>query len=428
MKALTSILKLGRNGWLSPTAGPISHFWCRSLGYPDPRWWIFGATLARAPFGTYWSRFDFSAAGASIDRREALARTIGEALERHASMHSLSEDIEVIARFQDSLLSNRFPRCSDAETCPPMFKGHNWDTPVGHVRMQAVASDDEVLVPTPYAHLGYMAPTAELLATYPISTGTAFAENRITAQWRALCEVAERDAIMLFWLTRTRFSRVEVDFLDGPPTLLSRLHRVREVDLNCSLIDITTEFRVPTVLAILTGSEYPFTTVGASCQADPVRACCKAIDEAVSVRYSLRHDRWKRDIPSHREFSWVRRLEDHMALYGSWRDSPAISFVWNAPCISLGNFAAQFDEWIPRSDIEFQDFTKRLWVDLRLTVLRKELTTADIGAYGHVMKIVVPEMLPLSQDHNARWLETERLKRRMRDASTEINEFPHPFA
>jgi len=428
MKSPTSIIERPINGWLSQTAGPVRYLWCRNLGYPDPRWWVFGAALARAPFGTYLSPTDFAAAGASINRMEAMIRTIGEVLERHAAMHAINEDREVPARFDETRFVDRFPKCAEAESCPPMFKGRNRDVPVGHVAMKVAASGEDALVPTPYVHLGYLAASSDLLATYPISTGTAFGPNRYGAQWRALCEVAERDAIMLFWLTRRRFRRILVPPATNPRHLLSRIERIRDVELDCCLLDITTDFRVPTALAILSGHEYPHTTVGASCQADPVRACCKAIDEAVSVRYGLHHDRWRRTIPSYSDFNWVRRLEDHMALYGSWVEPPSMSFIWDAPSVTLGEFAAEFDGWAPRSDAEFLKLARILRAELNFTVLTSELICPDTEEYGHVMKVVVPEMVPLSQDHNARWTETERLKRRIQDAQDGINEFPHPFA
>jgi hypothetical protein len=48
---------------------------------------------------------------------------------------------------------------------------------------------------------------------------------------------------------------------------------------------------------------------------------------------------------------------------------------------------------------------------------------------GHVVKVVIPEMIPLSQMFGARWLGTSRLKVKARNVGVEqFNEYPHPFA
>lgn len=415
-------------GWLDPRFGPVRRFWGARLGSPHPRWWVYGAALARAPLGTSWSGTDFSAAGSSIDRVEALTRALGESLERHAAVHSIAEVDQERACLSESPLSSRLPRCSADEICPPMFRGENWDVPVDHVRAVVVSTGADVLVPTPFVHLGYRAPSFDLLASYPISTGTAFAPRRHDARWRGLCEVAERDAIMQFWLTRSGFRRIAVSRPPGPRRLQSRLARLAEVGLRFDLLDITTDFQVPTVLAVITGREYPHVTVGASCHADALSACCKALDEAVSVRYSLSHDKWRRSAPSLSEFSWVRRLEDHMVLYGSWPDSPAFSFIQDAPVVSLIDFASQAWWGAPRDDAAFRTMSQRLLSELGLTVLCAELPCAETAPYGHTVKVLVPEMVPMSQDHHARWLDTPRLRRQLDGADGSINEYPHPFA
>lgn len=415
------------DGWLDPRSGPVRQFWGTRLGPPHPRWWVFGAALARAPFGTSWSQVDFSAAGSSIDRAEALTRALGETLERHASLHSIAEVVQEPAVLLENPLASRFPRCAAHESCPPMFKGEHWDIPVDHVRAEIAATGINVMVPTPFVHLGYTAPTFDLLATYPISTGTAFAPQRHDALWRGLCEAAERDAIMLFWFTQSGFRRITLE-TSAPPALERRTAHLTEVGLDFDLFDITTDFAVPTVLAVIRGPEYPYITVGASCQDDPVRACSKAFDEAVSVRYSLSHDKWRQPVPSFTDFGWVRRLEDHMVLYGNWADCPALEFLEDAPRVALLDLARRERPSPPRSDHDFVRLSQRLLRDFGLTVLVADLPCADTAPYGHVVKVLVPEFMPLSQDHNARWLDTPRLKRRLDESRFQLNPYPHPFA
>jgi len=51
--------------------------------------------------------------------------------------------------------------------------------------------------------------------------------------------------------------------------------------------------------------------------------------------------------------------------------------------------------------------------------------------FGDVVKVIVPEMVPLSQDHNVRWLASSRLQQKAwsnKYAIEDFNIYPHPFA
>jgi len=411
--------------WTSPRLGPIRSIWCSSLGIPDPKWWIYGAELSRAPIGAYWSAANFGSAGASINREEAFLRAVGEAFERHASMNSVSEEDATYAPFSDSPLAERFARCESWERCPPMFKGLGREAPIRQSKVCSVATGEVVYVPSPYVHMGYTAPDKASLATYPISTGIAFSRDRVDALWRALCEVAERDAIMLFWLAHSTPRVLTTNPEEMPYSLSRRLTRLANVELETFLLDITTDFDVPTVLAVIRGHNYPYTTVGASCHVDAAKACEKALDEAVSVRFCLKSDKWSGVTPDFQEFSWVTRLEHHMVLYGAWRDSPALEFLQTGFPLSFNEFTSKYQNRVPQTYQEFELLCRRLLDERGLTVLARDLECSDTEPLGHTVRVIVPEMIPLSQDHNARWLATDRLRRNIQEA---VNDYPHPFA
>jgi thiazole/oxazole-forming peptide maturase SagD family component len=204
--------------------------------------------------------------------------------------------------------------------------------------------------------------------------------------------------------------------------------RLTDADLSVRLLDISTDFPVPVVLAVVTGRDYPYATVGACCHPSLERACCKALDEAISVRVSLRHEKWQRTIPDFEDFDWVRQLEDHMVLYGSWPESPALGFLGASPKVPLETAKREYAPEVPDDRDGLIRFVFGLRDDLGLTVLASELECLDTAPFGHVVRVVVPEMMPLSQDHRARWLDTPRLHRRLSAGGTAINSAPHPFA
>jgi hypothetical protein len=155
--------------------------------------------------------------------------------------------------------------------------------------------------------------------------------------------------------------------------------------------------------------------------------CTKALDEAVAVRVGCRGDRWSKAIPSLTTFSWVRLLEHHMMLYAGWKGTPAMDFLLRGErAVTYGEFAGQ-DWWpAPAGLTDLVLIAKRL-ASKGITVLWIDVTAPEATKFGSVVKVCVPEMLPLSQDHNARWLGTPRLRKGLRQGAG-VNPFPHPFA
>jgi hypothetical protein len=60
-----------------------------------------------------------------------------------------------------------------------------------------------------------------------------------------------------------------------------------------------------------------------------------------------------------------------------------------------------------------------------LNVLWQKLPMAQFYPEGYVVKVVVPEMVPLSQFHGASWLGSTRLQN---SEMKGMNPYPHPFA
>jgi ribosomal protein S12 methylthiotransferase accessory factor len=300
-----------------------------------------------------------------------------------------------------------------------------------HTMVRRLATGEEVAIPAPFVCLDYQPQAPEPAITMPISTGLAFHAELHLAIWSALCEVVERDAIMLMWWSRRSPRRLECSHATLSLCLRSRLDQLRRAGLTAHLFDITTDFRVPTVFCILEDERYPYYVAGASCKSDPVAACTKALDEAVSVRVSARK-MGLANLPPLGDFSWVRSLELHELLYAHWRASPALDFLLNQQVAPLPfeEFARQ-PWWQAPADMS--DLARRAQCveGMDLTVLWTDVTAPEATEFGHVARVVVPEMLPLAQDHNARWLATPRLVRAAgltAGSTATLNPYPHPFA
>jgi ribosomal protein S12 methylthiotransferase accessory factor len=420
--------------WVDSRFGPLRNLVGFRLSHPNPAWWLYTCDLARAPIGMWYSPYPAGAAGTSTYPSEALQRALGEAVERYSALNAM--DCVALASLTagESPLLDRFPICAEEELCPSSFRRSlPPDLPISHASVQCLTDNEEILIPAAFVHLGFTPTPPEPMVTLPISTGLAFHSDLQMALWNGLCEVAERDAMMLMWWTRHPVPEIASEPVDLPYILADRVTRLRRVGLAVHFFDMTSDFRVPTVFCIVSGSQYPYWVTGASCRSDPIAACAKALDEAISVRVSVQNQRLFGDLsPYVARFDWVHSLEQHSLLYANWKSSLALDFLLHqeAAPLSFATFAEQTWWQAPRTMADLVEIGGQLQ-RMGLTVLWTELTAPEAIDIGHVVKVVVPEMLPLSQDHNARWLATPRLLQHagLRWVATSFfNTFPHPFA
>lgn len=412
--------------WADDRFGPLGRLRRLRLGAPDPPWWYCGADLARAPVGNWFSPEPVASAGASLDPDEALWRALGEGVERYCALNAVVSGEPVTLR--EAGLADRWPVCAPDEPCPPSLRALPIDTPLTHVSARRLADDREALVPAGIAHLNFQSAPTEPPVAVPISTGLAFGRDLPGALWRGLCEVAERDAIAGMWWTGAPLPEIAADARHVPDAVAERLELVAAAGLRVRLFDMSTDFRVPAVFCVVTAERYPFLVVGAGCHADPAAACAKALDETVALRCALRG---RRDGPAPASPAEVRQLIDHALYYAGQAGHPAFAFLLGrrGPRRSFAEFAGQ-DWWTAPADLpalsrfaaarERDGFTA-LWLDL---------TAPEAAGLGRVVKVIVPEMVPLSPDHAIRWLGTPRLLARagLAEASAaRFNPDPHPF-
>jgi ribosomal protein S12 methylthiotransferase accessory factor len=156
------------------------------------------------------------------------------------------------------------------------------------------------------------------------------------------------------------------------------------------------------------------------------------LDEAVSLRVVLQNPSFQRDLPSLEQFEWVQRLEHHALLYADKRSTSILDFLLeqNNASTSFEEFARQRWWHAPKDIDSLVQLANRLQSQ-GLTVLWTEVTAPEALNFGWVVKVIVPEMLPLSPAQNVRWLGTPRLLKMAGVAEASIsafNPFPHPFA
>jgi thiazole/oxazole-forming peptide maturase SagD family component len=312
---------------------------------PQPAWWLTSCVLSRSPPGTIFSRVVSAAAGTSTNREQSVGRALGESIERYSALAAPING-QVLPAGASAPYA-RAPRCATDEPCQPSFRGVPDETPLTHVEVRRLATDQLELLPAGFVHLGFQPRPGEPIVIEPISTGLAFRPELHEALWRGLCEVAERDATMLMWHCERGVPRITLDGGPLPDALADRLARLRRVGCTPVLFDTTTDFAVPTVFCMVFSDRGPYASAGGACHESPEFACAKALDEAVSVRSVLLT---RFDAPSLVVFDWVTQLEQHALLYADRRARPLLRFLFaeSRPVVAFDDFARRQTE-PPRS-------------------------------------------------------------------------------
>jgi ribosomal protein S12 methylthiotransferase accessory factor len=428
------------NGVVDARTGIINSILEHSEIPGEPRFFHYTAHLAHLNRILPVKNFPEIAGGASIDRYEAKMRAIGEAIERYAG--SLYFDDEIIYNTYNELSDKAlnpdfFPTCSDQEYANPknFLSKPRKDASLGWVSAFSYTKGKEVVIPASYVYLTYMPKVGEELITMPISTGLAAGQNLYDSTLAGLCEVIERDAMMIMWLNQLSVSMIDIDTIDNND-IIERIKRIENVGIRPYLFDMTTDIGIPSVFVILVSETgvRPIITVAAAAHPNPIKACTKALDEGIATRrYCIVRLMKETEKPKFNDLSRIRTLEHHLLLYAYPEMATAFEFLFQSDRTIMLKDMPKIEG---TSESILKGILHRL-LKLNLEVLICDLTREDIKQSGFsVVKVIIPKMQPLSIDHNIRYLGVQRLYELPRrlgytDEPTKeesLNPFPHPFA
>ncbi|HEY9869520.1 MAG TPA: YcaO-like family protein [Candidatus Obscuribacterales bacterium] len=417
--------------WVDDRFGPLTGLSGARLSVGrQPHWWLYNCSLSR-PVGVHFTDHPIRCSGASIDGSVALKRALGEAIERYCWYDSQNwYEVEVLPASECSVI-DVLPACAGDEPCAPGLKGISPSCTLRQTRVNKLSSGERVWLPAGYVHAGLIPRNPEPHVTIPVSTGAAFSDDLVKAIWSGLCEVAERDALMLCWLNQIPAPRIAIDAHDCPLPLFERLSLLSEQGLSATFWDISTDFLVPTVLCLVRAGQYPYQAVGVACCTDPLEALCKGLDEAIMVRAAHSKAIEKVSLPSTADFGWMTALEDHGSLYAAWQGTAAFDFLLadNQHVTDLSAFMNRAWWQRPQNMEQLRAMALRCEEELHCTILWADITSDEVRGRGTAVKVVVPEMVPLAVA-SARWLASTRLIRhaeRNGRSRPGINPYPHPF-
>jgi ribosomal protein S12 methylthiotransferase accessory factor len=345
--------------------------------------------------------------GTSLDESTARIRAICEGLERYcALMRPIDGVIRSTAReLGDTALDlRRLPRCSALErdrAAPDnrLLHPHS-DQPMDWISGHSLTRGKKVMIPITAVYLGLPLPLAEHVL-FPISTGFAAGTSYEQAIVAALCEVVERDSLALWWLHQLPFPRLDIE-----ASANDAHNRLRECQhksgIYTTLFDLTTDVGIPVIGVVQTSEIHaPHVVTMAACRPRAADAALRVIEEVESLRVALSHS----TVPVDRQA--IVGGEPHPAesfgLLYAGPDGPArFSFALRAETISR----------LPPDRLEAShlDGFVSILRSLDMEVIVVDVTLPEVRDVGIlVVKVLVPELMPLTFSHHVRYLAHERL-------------------
>ena len=429
-------------GLAAPRTGLIGPAHELTLRPGNPELCVFGAAVSNphqlssaiAPLDPGNS---LSGAGSSLDRVWARAKAACEALERYSNYVPPRTEFVVASRDElgdEALDLELFPRCSAAEYANPrnpLVPPSNQAT-MRWVRGRSLITGRPCWVPAIAVYLGLSFDYPGEAFLLPISTGSALAASYEQAMVSAICEVVERDALMLTWLHRLPLPRIDTADL-REPGFAERMRRVAAAGIEQIFFDATTDLGVATLYALQLAPHGDLATlVMSATRTNPLEIFAKVIDESSSSRFAI-EQLLLQPLPfAPQDFHSFRRLTDGAAFYADPARLEAFDFLLGHDQRRDSSALPSLADPDPAVELErlVAIFRRR---NLELAVV--DLTLPSVGNAGfRAVKVVAPQLLPLAVDYNARFLDTPRLYEAPARMGYEprqpsqLNPWPQPFA
>ncbi|WP_194847305.1 YcaO-like family protein [Candidatus Neptunochlamydia vexilliferae] len=390
---------------------------------------------------TGWKNFG-ETGGVAPDRPIALAKALGEAVERYCSAIYRKKDLPLTsvrkASFKcaspelwDLYTEEQF----EQESFP--FVPFNEDTIVRWTPAFDLVKGFMIYIPAQSVYVPYYAfsqEDPERLLGQSISTGLACHETFIKGAISGICEVVERDALMITW--QAGISPPKIDLTTIPQHLKNLVKISKGLTGMIDIFDITLDNGIPTFLSAYRSSlktETAFCMAAATAPA-PEEALRKSLEELVHTRrYSQilfqTHPPLSQETI---ETKNIRSKEEHLRFWADHGNMDKASFLFQSevcrsfcdvPSIATGQ--------------DHKDLIALVKAISKTghTVFIADITSPDIQNLGlYVIRAVIPGYQPLQMGHSYRalggsrlWTVPQKMGYRGIKKETGDIDLPHPY-
>lgn len=378
--------------------------------------------------------------GASTVLEHAVAKGVGEAVERYCSAIYESSDLPLTSAdsapfecIDPSVLELYRPQ----DYALPDFYWAPFlsSTPVRWAPCTDVLGGKEVHVPASMVHIPYYYHPSQYdpPILQPISTGLACHMGVFHAACAGVLEVLERDAVTISWQAELSLPHIIPETLS--PANFDALERLERAGFKVTILNATMDHGIPTVLSVLETDmvTQPAVVVAGSANLDPERAVRASLEELAHTR------RYSHMVKSYNPlkdpgpgYCHVKDQAAHLAFWAEHVHREKIGFLLRS------EDRIEFEE-LPNLDLghagENLMVLCRSMDSLGYRVLLADLTTPEVRDLGlAVVRAVVPGMHPLFLGHSHRatggtrlWEVPGRIGLRGRKPEDGDNPLPHPY-
>lgn len=376
--------------------------------------------------------------GSSLDRRAAMAKAIGEAIERYCcalydpgefpycnfvSAPFLCTPPDSYAIFSQTQLSQKkFP-----------FLPFTKETKVRWTPAIDLHNQETWYVPAAMVYLPYLYKDGESPITPTISTGLACHCSQEEAAVSAICEVIERDAFSITWQATISPPQLLLESL--PSSNRDLINRFQRSGASVSLFNITLDHGIPTILGVLKypDPKAPALLLSAASHLSPEIAICKTLEElGLSRRLGqLLKDQVPSILPSF-NFENIDTQLSHVRLFCDHEYAHLADFLYRNQLQIDFSEVPNLTQSSPKDELRI--LVARLG-DIGHQVLLADVTTPEIKELGlWVVRAVIPGFHPLFFGHRYRalggnrlWTIPQKLGYEGISPETGDNPVPHPY-
>jgi ribosomal protein S12 methylthiotransferase accessory factor len=375
--------------------------------------------------------------GASISQAKARLKAIGEAIERYCSSLFNVEHTEFISASNANfplLNPASFSLFSSTQYRDSKFKYKAFTdaTKIRWVDCVDLYSGNVVYAPASMVFFPYFFDHGndEQAIVQPVSTGLACHSSFESALLSGIYEVVERDAFTITWLRGLAPPKINID--DLAKNIRKLIERFTICGYEIALLDITTDLKLPTLLAVATSktNRNPAVTVAAATRFYPEEAAQAVLEElahTLSYARGLFHEKdWYNQ---QSEISFQNTF--HISFWTSFENQEKIDFLFQTDrtlsLIDVGdkNLLSQGESL--ETVVQFIH-------EIGYSVIYRDLTSSDVASLGlTVIRALIPGLHPLFFGMDSQPLGGERLhevpdKIGIKPSiPTAFNELPHPF-
>ena len=350
------------------------------------------------------------ASGVSENPDIALAAAIGESWERIAFVNTIDllrkSETTTFPRSLDPLLFKQLPFLLDRATDRSQWERQavaarvrlrSYELHSAGGREKQTVLPVDVMVPNMRASL------------FETTNGLACAENVDIALDRAVCEIVERDALMLVWLTRSGGRRISHKGLLSAD-LCEQISRMAELQIKTTFRDISTPLGFKVFLVSISsdfnGKRFGL-AFGAGANSSAKKAARHAFLEAC---LSWRGVSWRTTSGDTSDLNGrPTSFAGHAEFYSNWDQMHRLDFLIENESLEASQHEYEFcDEDLSS---ERDSGHVELLVQQGLDVLSTDITPHEAAASGlRIVQAVVPGLVPLYiGDRTADSLATARL-------------------